>query len=80
MAYSELLDGAFCITSALFCASPATKGQFVTKSFQAWNKKSEKCKEHEHSVYQQEAMEQANNFVHSVEHPEATVVTRVDAK
>ena len=48
------VDGAFCIACAIFC-SDSSKGAFVNKPFRVWNKKSEKVREHENSLYHQRA-------------------------
>lgn len=66
MVYSEEVDGAFCIYCTIFC-SDSSKGAFVNKPFRVWNKKSEKVREHENSLYHQRALEQADNFRRSVE-------------
>ena len=42
VAYSTKVNGAFCVPCALF-SSDCIKAQLVTKPFQAWKKKSEKC-------------------------------------
>ena len=55
MAYSEQVDGVFCIPCAIFCAD-SSKGYFVSKQFSIWNKKSEKTKEHTHSLYHQKKL------------------------
>ena len=44
-----------------------------------WNKKSEKTKEHVGSAYHHKCMELADNFKHTVEHPETTITAWHDA-
>ena len=77
MVYSEELDGAFCISCALFCKYHFSKGQFVNLPFRNWHKKKEKCKEHQTTLYHQEALHLADQFRQSVEHPEAGVAALI---
>ena len=53
IAYSTMCDGAFCILCALLGDNHnrAAMGSFVNEPFRSWNKKNEKCDEHEHSKY-----------------------------
>jgi len=60
MVYSEEVDGLFCISFAIFCAH-LSKGIFVNKPFHVWNKRSEKTKEHESSLYHQKSIELADS-------------------
>ena len=78
MAYSEEVDSVFCIPCSIFCLDSA-KGSFVSKPFSIWNKKSEKTKEHTHSLYHQKSMEQADNLKQSIEHPHTTIISHLDA-
>ena len=69
--------------SAFFCAlfcTDLSRGIFVNKPFRVWNKRSEKAKEHESSLYHQRCMELAENFKRAVEHPEVTITSQVDAR
>ena len=77
MVYSEELDGAFCISCALFCKKRFSKGQFVNLPFRNWHKKNEKCKEHQTALYHQEALHLADQFRQSIEHPEAGVAALI---
>ena len=79
MVYSEQVDGVFCIICAIFCTD-LSKGSFVNKPFHAWNKKSEKAKEHENSLYHQKCMELADSFKYNVEHPDVSITSQVDAR
>lgn len=79
MVYSEQVDGVFCISCTLFCADPSRR-KFVTEPFRVWNKKSEKVKEHERSMYHQSALEKADHLMHTVEHPHTSIVSHVDAR
>ena len=56
MVYSEEVDGTFCIACALFCRSRSTLGQFVNSPFRTWQKKNEKCKDHQTARYHQESL------------------------
>ena len=80
LVYSQVLDGAFCIPCALFCMNRGNRGQLVNKPFIAWQKKSEKFKEHERAHYHQESLELAEAFIHSVENPEHTVPALSDQR
>lgn len=80
MVYSEVAEGAFCKACALFCKNRAGKGLFVNAPFRTWQKKAEKCKDHEHAKYHQEALQLAEEFVHSIEQPATTVVCMVDRR
>ena len=79
MVYSMQIDGAFCIACVLFTSS-SVKGRFVTLPFRAWQKKSEKCKQHECCGYHQDALRQADNLIRSIEHPESAIPALVDTK
>ena len=79
MAYSEEVDGVFYISCAIFCTD-LSKGIFVNKPFRVWNKRSEKAKEHESSLYHQKCLELADTFKHNVEHPDASITSQVDAR
>lgn len=74
MVYSEVAEGAFCKACALFCKNRAGKGLFMNVPFCTWQKKAEKCKDHEHTKYHQEALQLAEEFVRSIEQPATTVV------
>ena len=80
MVYSEIAEGAFCIACALFCKNRTSKGQLVNSPFCAWHKKAEKCKDHEHAKYHQEALQCAEEFVHTIEQPTTTVASMVDRR
>lgn len=64
------------------CSVPITQAreQFVNRPFRTSQKKSEKCKDHEHTQYHQEAMHLADAFALSVEKPEATVAALIDSR
>ena len=79
MVYSEKVDGAFCIACTIFCNDPL-KGYFVSKPFRIWNKKSEKTNEHAKSHYHQKSMELADNLKSTIEHPQITIVSRIDSR
>jgi len=79
MVYSEQVDGTFCKFCAIFCTD-LSKGYFVTTPFRKWNKIGEKANEHESSLYHQKSMELADNFKCTVEHPEMTITSQIDAR
>ena len=62
LAYSILLDGAFCLPCFLFndVVKNGLKEMFVTKPFKARHKKAEKCKKHQSLHYHNVCMEIAN--------------------
>ena len=78
MAYSENVDSVFCVTCCIFSAN-SSRGRFVSQPFHAWNKKSERVKEHQRCNYHQSAMEMAGHLKHSVEHPNTIITPRIDA-
>ena len=62
--YSTVLEGAFCLPYALFNDSVKNglKGRFVTKAFKEWQKKTEKCNEHQSLHYNSVCMELADQL------------------
>ena len=80
MVYSTVVDGVFCISCALFCRNRATKGQFVNTPFRHWQKKSEKCADHQNSKFHQESLSLADQFCMQIEHPERGVVALINTQ
>ena len=78
MVYSEEVDGAVCITCALFSRSRSTLGQFVNSPFRTWQKKNEKCKDHQTARYHQELLQLADEFRARIEKPEEGVDALID--
>ncbi len=79
MVYSTKVDGAFCLPCVLF-STGRINGQLVTRPFHAWQKKSEKCREHERCQYHQVALSQADQLIQSIEHPECGISALVSSK
>ncbi|XP_037534998.1 zinc finger MYM-type protein 1 [Nematolebias whitei] len=80
MVYSQNVDGVFCLGCSLFCTNRSAKGSFVTRPFTAWQKKAEKCREHQSSKYHQEALQLKDEFLSSMEKPAANVRTLLDKR
>lgn len=78
MVYSNAVDGAFCISCALFCPNRCAKGQFVNVPFRNWHKKNQKCHDHQTTKYHQEALQVADEFSIRIEHPEVGVVALIN--
>ena len=69
--YSMLLVSAFCLPCALFndIVKKGLKGTFVTKPFKVWQKKPEKCKEHQSLCYHSAYMKLADQLKWRIERP-----------
>ena len=80
MVYNELLDGAFCIASALFCQNRPNKGISVNRPFTTWHKRSEKRKEHQRAKYHQGSLQLTEEFIHTVNRPTSTVAALLNTR
>ena len=70
MAYSTKVDGCFCVPCALFCN---VNSQLVTRPFNKWQKKTERCREHERCCYHQDALLQAEHLISTIENPASSI-------
>ena len=80
MVYSMVLDGAFCISCALFANDRKGLGTLVNHPFTKWHKKKAKVHPHTTFKYHQEALAIADQFIASIENPHATVSVMHDTK
>ena len=80
LAYSTLLDGAFCLPYALFndVVKNGLKGMLVTKPFKAWHKKAEKCKKHQSLRYHNVCLEMADQLKQQIERPHEALPALID--
>ncbi|XP_013421627.1 52 kDa repressor of the inhibitor of the protein kinase-like [Lingula anatina] len=80
MVYSTHLDGAYCMSCVLFCNDRQGKGIFINKPFTAWQKRSEKCREHEKTKYHQDSLQVAESCLAAYEKPEKNIQHMIDEK
>ena len=80
MVYNMVLDGAFCISCALFANDRKGLGTLVNHPFTKWHKKKAKVHPHTTFKYHQEALAIADQFIASIENPHATVSVMHDTK
>jgi hypothetical protein len=80
LAYSQCLDGAFCLPCAVMCSSEIRSklGKFVNAPFINWNKIHEAAKKHQQNSYHHEAIQAAKNLKLSISNPESGVDVLVD--
>lgn len=82
MVYSPKLDGAFCITCALFVPKNQRSrfGALVNRPFIKWHKKSEVCDTHDPKGYHDDAEDAAKTFTDFVEQPEKSLPSQTDKR
>lgn len=73
LVYSQTLDGGFCLSCALFCKKRRYLGVLVNTPFTKWVKVKTKVAGHQDMQYHQNALTDAQQFIHSVEHPQSTL-------
>ena len=78
--YSCKVDGAFCICCALFAKERKTFASMVNAPFRKWHHKSEVITAHANKSSHIAAFRAAEDFINSIENPEATISAMVDKR
>ena len=80
LVYSKSLDGGFCLPCALFAKNRQNLHVLVNNPFIQWIKLKEKVDGHKDRQYHRNAQIDADQFLHSVEHPEGTLPVMTDSE
>ena len=76
----HLVGSRLLIASVVCCSVRSKRGNFVNTPFTVWHKKSEKCREHKHAQYHQDAFLMAERFIASIEKQASNISAKVDAR
>lgn len=80
LVYSTELDGAFCISCALFVKHRNGLGVLVNKPFRSWHKKATTVRGHCDLDYHDAAVKDAASLMHRFENAESTLPVKFDSQ
>ena len=80
LVYSCKVDGAFCICCALFAKERKNMSSMVNAPFRKWHHKSEVITAHLNKPSHVAAFQASENFIQSIDNPEATITSLVDKR
>ena len=80
MVYSLAAEAVFCLPCALFAISRSTKGQFVVKGYNDWQRFTSNAKEHASYNYHKDAIVEASDYNKRRQVPNSTVYSQLSRK